>query len=257
VHLFGFTFPADDVIGVVAGLVVGLTIGLTGVGGGAFLTPFLIAVLRVHPAVAVSTSLLFTLVTRTAGSFQHLRQGTVDMSVVRRMAIGSVPAAIVASTILLLFAHGHAADPIRDRLIQLCLLIAAAVLTYRIVRPPKQGENDRHPISLTVLGAIVGVMVAVSSVGSGSVAVSGLVALTTLAIPRVVGSDMVHAVILAAVAAPLAIIQTTPDFVLVLFLVIGSIPGVIVGSRLSALVPQRITKVTVAITVWTLALKVA
>jgi uncharacterized membrane protein YfcA len=253
----GFQPTTQDFIGIAAGLVVGLTVGLTGVGGGAFLTPFLIAVLRVHPAVAVSTSLVFTLVTRVAGSAQHLKQGTVDMSVVRRMAVGSVPAAIVASAVLILFVHGHSSDPVRVRLIQVCLLIAAAVLTYRIIRPVKPGAIDRNPWTLTALGALVGTMVAISSVGSGSIAVSGLVALTTLSIPRVVGSDMVHAVILALVAAPLAILQTTPDFVLVLFLVIGSIPGVIIGSRMSAVVPQRITKVTVAITVWTLALKVA
>jgi uncharacterized membrane protein YfcA len=100
-------------------------------------------------------------------------------------------------------------------------------------------------------------MVAVASVGSGSVAVAGLVGLTSLPIARVVGTDMVHALILAAVAAPLALLQTTFDVHLAFLLLLGSIPGVVVGSRLAVLVPERFTRLTVTLAVWTLALKVA
>jgi uncharacterized protein len=248
----------SDLLVVVFGLGIGLSVGLTGVGGGSFLTPFLILVLRVHPAVAVVTSLVFTLVTRTVGAVQHLRQGTVDLNVVKRLAVGSVPAAVVASLVLIHFAGGvGGSDPARARLIQVCLLVAAGVLTYRLFVPAKPGLGKDNPVHLTLLGVLVGVMVALSSVGSGSVAVAGLIGLTSLPIARVVGSDMVHAVILAAVAVPLALLQTSFDLHLTVLLLVGSLPGVLIGSRLAVLVPERLTRATVTVAVWTLALKVA
>jgi len=248
----------SDLLIVVFGLGVGVSVGLTGVGGGSFLTPFLILVLRVHPAVAVATSLVFTLVTRAAGSVQHLRQNTVDLNVVRQLAIGSVPAAVVASLLLTYFAGGGGgSDPVRARLIQGCLFVAAGVLTYRLVVPAQPGGGTNSPVKLTLLGVLIGTMVALSSVGSGSVAVAGLIGLTSLPIARVVGTDMVHALILAAVAAPLAIWQTRFDVHLAVLLMLGSLPGVVIGSRLAVLVPERVTRLTVTVAVWTLALKVA
>jgi uncharacterized protein len=248
----------SDLVVVLFGLGVGFSVGLTGVGGGSFLTPFLILVLRTHPAVAVATSLVFTLVTRAVGSIQHLRQQTVDLKVVRQLAIGSVPAAIAASLALSRFAGGgSSSDAIRARLIQACLLVAAAVLTYRLFVPARPGQGDNNPVKLTLLGVLVGSMVALSSVGSGSVAVAGLIGLTSLPIARVVGTDMVHAVILAAVATPLVLLQTRFDFHLAVLLILGSLPGVVIGSRLAVLVPERVTRLTVTVAVWTLALKVA
>lgn len=248
----------SDLVIVLFGLGIGISIGMTGVGGGSFLTPFLIIVVRVHPAVAVATSLVFTLVTRAVGSVQHLRQRTVDLKVVRQLAIGSLPAAVAVSLILIHFGRaGGSSDPVRARLIQACLLVAAIVLTYRLFVPAKLGQGDNNPIKLTLLGVLVGTMVALSSVGSGSVAVAGLIGLTSLPIARVVGTDMVHAVILAAVAAPLALLQTAFDLHLAVLLLLGSLPGVVIGSRLAVLVPERITRLTVTVAVWALALKVA
>lgn len=248
----------SDLVVVLFGLAVGVSVGLTGVGGGSFLTPFLIVVLRVHPAVAVATSLVFTLITRAAGTVQHLRQKTVDLTVVWQLGRGSVPAAIVASLGLSHFAGGVGnSDEVRARLIQACLVVAAGVLTYRLIVPAQAGSGTDDPVRLTLLGVLVGTMVALSSVGSGSVAVAGLIGLTSLPIARVVGTDMVHAVILAAVAAPLALLQTRFDFHLAALLLLGSLPGVVIGSRLAVLVPERWTRVTVTVAVWTLALKVA
>jgi len=247
----------SDLAIVLFGLGLGVSVGLTGVGGGSFLTPFLILVLRTHPAVAVATSLVFTLVTRAVGSVQHLRQQTVDLKVVRQLAIGSVPAAIAASLVLSRFAGGSSSDPIRAHLIQACLVVAAAVLTYRLFVPARPGHGDNNPLKLTLLGVLVGTMVALSSVGSGSVAVAGLIGLTSLPVARVVGTDMVHAVILAAVATPLVLMQTSFDFHLALLLILGSLPGVVVGSKLAVRVPEPVTRLTVTVAVWTLALKVA
>jgi uncharacterized protein len=247
----------SDLLVVLLGLGVGVSVGLTGVGGGSFLTPFLIVILRVHPAVAVATSLVFTLVTRAVGTVQHLRQQTVDLVVVRHLAIGSVPAAIIASLALTHLAGGGGSDPIRARLIQGCLVVAAGVLTYRFFVPAQPGRGTDDPVKLTLLGVVIGAMVALSSVGSGSVAVAGLIGLTSLPVARVVGTDMVHAVILAAVAAPLALAQTTIDLHLVALLLAGSLPGVVIGSRLAVIVPERVTRLTVTLAVWTLALKVA
>jgi len=247
----------SELLVVVLGLGVGLSVGLTGVGGGSFLTPFLILVLRVHPAVAVATSLVFTLITRAVGSVQHLRQRTVDLRMVCQLAVGSVPAAIGSWLVLTHFVSARSSDDVRSRLIQLCLLIAAAVLTYRFFVPLRSGHGTNHPIKLVLLGVLIGAMVALSSVGSGSVAVAGLIGLTSLPVARIVGTDMVHAVILAAVAAPLALLHTPFDFHLAALLLAGSLPGVVIGSRLAVLVPERVTRFTVAVAVWTLAVKVA
>lgn len=216
----------SDLLFVVLGLGVGVAIGLTGVGGGSFLTPFLIIVLRFHPAVAVASSLVFTLVTRAVGSIQHMRQRTVDYNVVRQLAVGSVPVAVAASLVLArLVGKGAASDPIRAELVQLCLLVAACVLTYRLLVPARPGRGTDNPVSLTLLGALV-------------------------------GGDMVHALILAAVAAPLALLQTNIDFQAVALLLVGSLPGVFIGSRLAVLIPERFTRLTVTVAVWALALKV-
>jgi uncharacterized protein len=247
----------SDPFVVVLGLGVGVSVGLTGVGGGSVLTPFLILFLRVHPAVAVATSLVFTLITRAVGSVQHLRQRTVDLKVVRQLAVGSVPAAVVSWLVLTNLFSAGGSDEVRSRLIQVCLLIAAAVLTYRFFVPLRPGQGTNHPVKLALLGIVIGAMVALSSVGSGSVAVAGLIGLTSLPVARVVGTDMVHALILAAVAAPLALLQTPFDFHLAALLIVGSLPGVVIGSRLAVLVPERVTRFTVAAAVWTLALKVA
>ena len=247
----------SELLVVALGLGVGVSVGLTGVGGGSFLTPFLILVLRVHPGVAVATSLVFTLITRAVGSVQHLRQGTVDLKVVGQLAVGSLPAAVGSWLVLTHVARAGGSDEVRSRLIQICLLIAAAVLTYRFFVPLRPGQGTDHPVKLALLGVLIGAMVALSSVGSGSVAVAGLIGLTSLPVARVVGTDMVHALILAAVAAPLALLQTPFDFHLAALLIAGSLPGVVIGSRLSVLVPERVTRFTVAVAVWTLALKVA
>lgn len=247
----------SDLLVILLGLGVGVSVGLTGVGGGSFLTPFLILVLRTHPAVAVATSLVFTLVTRAVGSIQHLRQHSVDLKVVRQLAVGSVPAAVVSWLALTRLVSVGSSDQVRSHLIQLCLLVAAAVLTYRFFVPLRPGQGTDHPIKLALLGVLIGTMVALSSVGSGSVAVAGLIGFTSLSVSRVVGTDMVHALILGAVAAPLALLQTSFDFHLALLLIAGSLPGVVIGSRLAVLVPERVTRFTVAVAVWTLAAKVA
>ena len=247
----------SELLVVVLGLGIGVSVGLTGVGGGSFLTPFLILVLRVHPAVAVATSLVFTLITRAVGSVQHLRQRTVDLKVVGQLAVGSVPAAVGSWLLLTHLISAGNSDGVRSHLIQVCLLIAAAVLTYRFFVPLRPGQGTNHPVKLALLGVLIGAMVALSSVGSGSVAVAGLIGLTSLPVARVVGTDMVHALILAAVAAPLALLQTPFDFHLAALLIAGSLPGVVIGSRLAVLVPERVTRFTVAVAVWTLALKVA
>src|SRR5258708_26019212 len=136
---------------------VGFSVGLTGVGGGSFLTPFLILVLRTHPAVAVATSLVFTLVTRAVGSVQHLRQHTVDLKVVRQLAAGSVPAAIAASLVLTRFTGGgSSSDPIRRRLIQACLLVAADALPSPLFLPPGPRARGNNPPPKTLLFVLLG-----------------------------------------------------------------------------------------------------
>jgi len=246
-----------DPLVAILGLAAGLSIGLTGVGAGSVLTPFLVTVLRLHPASAVGSTLLFTLVTRGVGSVQHLRQGTADLRTVGWLALASIPSALSSLAALShLPVGGTGTDRLRERLIAAALFLAAGVLTWRFIggRP---GRRPRGRWPLLALGALLGTTVAVTSVGTGSVALAGLALLTPLGAAALVGTDTVHGAILAAVTAPVYLAQGSVDLPLTANLLAGSIPGVFAGSRLAARVPERVTRLTVLLAVWSLAFKLA
>lgn len=234
------------------GLGLGLTIGLTGVGAGVFLTPFLILFLHVSPATAVGSSLVFSLVTRGFGSAQHLRQGTVDRRVVTWLAVGSLPAAVISSAGLGPLLHGAGTELVRSRLIGLALLMSAVLLTLRFLgRLPLQGLHMKRPLLVT-FGVFLGIMMSLTSVGSGSIAFAGLVMLTPLGAAALVGTDCVHALLLAGVTAPIALVRGEADLALVLALLIGSIPGVLLGSRFTVMIPEKLIRGAVLSAVWSL-----
>ncbi|HZU18537.1 MAG TPA: sulfite exporter TauE/SafE family protein [Candidatus Dormibacteraeota bacterium] len=254
---FGENHVQLDPLVAILGLAAGLSIGLTGVGAGSVLTPFLVTVLRMHPAGAVGSALLFTLVTRGAGSVQHLRQGTADLRTVAWLAAASVPSALLSLAVLAHLPFGAPqTDALRERLIAAALFLAAGVLTWRFV-----GGRSGHRLGsrwpLLALGTLLGVTVATTSVGTGSVGLAGLALLTPLGAATLVGTDTLHGAILAAVTAPVYLAQGSVDLASTANLLIGSIPGVLVGSRLAARMPERVTRLTVLLAVWSLAFKLA
>lgn len=167
-----------------AGVLVGVLVGLTGVGGGSLMTPILVLAFGFHPATAVGTDLLYAAATKTVGTTVHGWRGTLDWSIVRRLAMGSVPTTIV--TLLLLgqaSEHSSATQHLLATLLGVVLVVSAVatLLRHRIVAAltPRLGETDgREPVALTVLlGAILGVLVSLTSVGAGALGMTALLVL--------------------------------------------------------------------------------
>ncbi len=230
----------------VAGLAVGFLVGLTGVGGGALMTPLLIFGFGFSPAVAVGTDLLYAAITKAGGIWVHARQATVDWRIVRRMAAGSLPAAMLTLWWLgLLDTHTSEAEQLITTTLGLALIFTAGALLFRQrLRAFSGGWVARHQLVITVaVGAVLGVMVTLTSVGAGALGAAALFWLyPRLSAVRVVGTDIAHAVPLTAVAGIGHWQMGSVDWMLLGALLIGSLPGIYLGSRLSALMPDRILR---------------
>ena len=240
----------------VSGFAVGFLVGMTGVGGGSLMTPVLILLFGIHPATAVGTDLLYAAATKTGGSLVHGLGGTIDWRVVGRLATGSVP---MTALTLFVFSHLDIKGPVADQIITAVLSTAlfgtAAVLIFRksimAVYAQKVGELDpRRTAALTVaMGAILGVLVSISSVGAGAIGVTALILLyPRLPTVRIVGSDIAHAVPLTLAAGIGHWIIGSIDFLLLGSLLMGSLPGIFLGSYMSSRVPDVALRMTLAAT---------
>eukprot|EP01037_Dinobryon_pediforme_P005569 gene5569-5625_t len=255
-------FAHLDALHALAGLLVGFLVGLTGVGGGSLMTPVLVLLFGVSPTTAVGTDLLFAACTKIAGSTVHGWRGTVDWVIVRRLASGSVPAAVVTLVIVSGLGHPPRAASHTMLLILGVMLILTAVATLfqqglarlagRIaiklgqIKPGRRaGTTLAWPTML--LGALLGVAVTMSSVGAGAIGVTALLMLyPALRVSRIVGSDIAHAVPLTLVAGFGHWIIGDVNMLLLVNLLIGSIPGVLVGSHLSTRSPDRVLRPVLA-----------
>ena len=231
-----------------SGFAVGLLVGLTGVGGGSLMTPLLVLVFGFKPATAVGTDLLYAAITKSGGSWVHHRHDNIDWTITGRLALGSVPAA--GLTVLLLGqlgAQGHGAAGLISVVLGVALLLTAASLIFRqrlldhVKRRPASADFQKRAPALTILvGAILGVLVTISSVGAGALGVTALTFLyPQLATRRIVGSDIAHAVPLTLVAGLGHWWLGTVDVVLLVSLLIGSLPGIALGAHFAAKVPER------------------
>jgi len=236
------------------GFVVGFLVGMTGVGGGSLMTPILILLFGIHPATAVGTDLLYAAATKTGGSLVHGIGRTIEWRVVGRLASGSVP-----MTALTLFAlsrldiSGHVADELIAAVLSVALFGTAAVLIFRnrimAAYAHWVGELDpRRTAWLTVAtGAVLGVLVSISSVGAGAMGVTALLLLYPhLPTVRIVGSDIAHAVPLTLVAGIGHWIVGSIDLLLLSSLLVGSLPGIFIGSYMSARIPDVALRMTLA-----------
>lgn len=232
----------------IAGVFVGILVGLTGVGGGSLMTPLLHLVLGVDLKTAVGTDLLYAAATKSAGTVVHGKRGTVDWSVVRRLATGSVPAAIV-TLIGLSYADRTAKDTATWISIVLgaVLILTAIAMFFRKpivdrLAPRFGAANERRVAGLTVaLGVALGVMVSLTSVGAGALGMTALLVLYPRApINRLVGSDIAHAVPLTLIAGFGHWLIGSVDFHLLGSLLIGSVPGIVIGSLIATRVSDRV-----------------
>lgn len=240
-----------------SGLLVGFIVGLTGVGGGSLMTPLLILGFGISPATAVGTDLLYASLTKAGGVWVHARRGTVDWVLVKRLAIGSLPAALV--TVLGLNALGVESQIFSGLItgtLGVALILTAIALLFRH-QLAHLGRSrfdfmaawrDRHIVAATIAtGAILGILVTITSVGAGAL---GMVALIVL-YPRssaitLVGSDIAHAVPLTLIAGAGHAYLGTVDFGLLGSLLLGSLPGIYLGSHIGGQIPERILRPVLA-----------
>jgi hypothetical protein len=247
------------------GLAVGLLVGLTGVGGGSLMTPLLILLFGIHPATAVGTDLLYAAVTKTAGSAVHGLNRTIDWQVVRRLATGSVPMTVV--TIVVLSYVGISSPAARNLItvvLTVALFITAATLIFRekIVAHYSVRLGALQPKQIATLtiavGGVLGALVSITSVGAGAIGVTALILLyPKLPTARIVGSDIAHAVplTLAAGIGHWLLGSINPE--VLLSLLVGSVPGILIGSYAAVRIPETALRLLLAGTLIVVATKLS
>jgi uncharacterized membrane protein YfcA len=247
-----WTFP-------ILGFVIGGMVGLTGIGGGSLMTPLLILVGGIRPVIAVGTDLLYGAITKAVGAFLHYRQETVDLNIVWHLGVGSIPAALLGAA-LIQWIKGGAENGTVDRFISRALgavliLVALILLLRPLWRQTSSGPTGPSQHSgrqkwLTIgMGAGVGLLVGLTSVGSGALIAAFLgIVYPELPLRRVVGTDVFHATLLAATAGLAHLSLGTVDLTLLASLLMGSIPGVWLGSRLAITLPDKVLRPVLALT---------
>jgi uncharacterized membrane protein YfcA len=252
-----------DVVPALFGLLVGFLVGLTGVGGGSLMTPFLVLTMGVPAPTAVGTDLVYATVTKVVGSVQHYRQQSVNVQVAVFLGLGSIPASLLGVATLEWIKASYDEEAVRSIMVTIIaatLVLVGASLIYRTFFMRDRAEssnrpkwNGKSPMSLkrrlfTVLfGAMGGYLVGLTSIGSGSIMAIILLLLYPLAPAVVVGTDIAHATVLSLVTGLAHASQGNVDWGLAGTLLLGSVPGVLVGSRLAPYIPGKPLRVILAV----------
>jgi uncharacterized membrane protein YfcA len=253
-----------------SGFVVGMVVGLTGVGGGALMTPILIVVFGVRPTLAVGSDLAYATITKIVGAAQYARRRQVNFPYVRWLAVGSVPSAILGVWVVSpwLARQGIDVESMTTRLLGIMLMMVAALAIIeqwlytdrlrnsRIIRSHAIQRRYKEPI-LIVGGIVIGLGVSLTSVGSGSLLMAILLLVSELDLLVLIGTDIMHATILLGAAGTAHWMQGNVEWGLVLALLVGSLPGVWLGSRLSQVVPRAPLRTGLALILGATGLKLA
>lgn len=239
---------------VLFGLGVGILIGLTGIGGGSLMTPLLIIVLGIHPVVAVGTDLTYGAITKTLGGYKHLRKGTVDLAVSKWLAYGGIPGSLAGVLLVdrLHKAYGKSFDDILIGCIAGALIIVAAVVLIRTLLLSHLAAQERESytfsrraaIAAIALGFVLGMMLGMTSVGSGALIGVAMIVIFKLTPQRVAGSSVFLAAMLLWVAGLAQVVSGNVDYGLVGNILIGSMPGVWIGAHFVDRVPAQALRVT-------------
>ena len=254
-----------DPLYVVSGFSVGLLVGMTGVGGGSLMTPLLILLFGIHPATAVGTDLLYAAATKTGGSLMHGLARSVRWPVVFRLASGSIPASILTLVVLWkLDLNAASARSLINLVLCFALLLTATSLIFRkAIMDRYRGRLEQIDIRTTaaatvLVGAALGVLVSISSVGAGAVGVTALLLLyPRLPMASIVGSDIAHAVPLTLVAGIGHWAMGAVDWQLMGALLLGSLPGIVIGSYAAVRAPETVLRLILATTLILIAGKIA
>lgn len=255
-----------DLIHAASGFFVGLLVGFTGVGGGSLMAPIMILLLGVAPVTAVGTDLWFASMTKAVGGAVHHGNGSADLTVVKRLCYGSLPAAALTVLVLSQMDRGHVAQGLITTALGIVLLFTAAATVFRrgLQRFGERKRSSmgpgfkRHQAWLTVAaGAVLGTCVSLTSVGAGALGATILVALYPyrLSLRKVVGTDIVHAIPLTLVAGIGHLWLGNVDWWLLLGLLAGSVPGVVIGSMLIHKVDERMVQMALSLVLFLVAVK--
>jgi uncharacterized membrane protein YfcA len=233
---------------IVFGLGIGVLVGMTGMGGGSLMTPLLILIFGIQPTTAIGTDIFYSAVTKTVGGWRHIRMKTVNMELVKWLSFGSVPAAVLGVALVSIL-QDHIGEDRLDSLVYAVLggtllMVGIVTLARALILRNLVDERDRfdverrHKVAAVAIGATTGFVIGVTSAGSGTVIAILLIAVYRLAPKKVVGTDVFHAAILLWAAGIAHIIGGNVDFTLAANILIGSVPGVVIGAALSDKAPQ-------------------
>jgi uncharacterized membrane protein YfcA len=249
---------------VLGSAVIGLLVGMTGAGGGALMTPMLILLFGVTPSTAISSDLVAAVVMRPLGALVHLRKGTVNLRMVGWMMLGSVPMAFLGGYILSKFGDSDTAQTNIERVLGAALLAGTAALVLRFFLDRRSGQQrtgriaeiEVHRLRTVGIGALGGIVVGLTSVGSGSLMIVLLLFLyPMLGANQLVGTDLTQAVPLTLAAACGALVFGHVEFDVTTSLIIGSVPAVIIGSFVSSRAPDRYVRPIIAFVIFASGLK--
>jgi uncharacterized membrane protein YfcA len=249
---------------VLGSAIIGLLVGMTGAGGGALMTPMLILLFGVAPSAAISSDLVAAVVMRPIGAAVHMRAGTVHTKLVRWMVLGSVPAAFLGAYLLHLLGNAKSAENTIETFLGAALLVGAAAMGLRFVLDRRAGGNRTayisevvaRPLPTLAIGIIGGLIVGMTSVGSGSLMIVALLFVyPRLSANQLVGTDLAQAVPLTIAAALGALAFGHVVLSVTGSLIIGSVPAVLIGSLLSSSVPDRYVRPVIAFAIFASGLK--
>lgn len=253
-----------DVLVMVAGLVVGFVVGLTGMGGGALMTPVLVLLFGIQPLAAVSSDLVASMVMKPVGGAVHLKRGTVHRDLVKWLVIGSVPSAFAGVLLIKALGDGEQVQSLVKISLGVALLLAVTMMVVRAVldirnrhtKPQGNVQIVAKPVPTLIVGVLGGLVVGMTSVGSGSLIIVALLMLyPALKAGDLVGTDLVQAVPLVASAALGHLLFGDFQLGLTTSILIGSLPGVYIGARLSASAPNWLVRRAIAVVLLASALK--
>jgi len=252
-----------DFLAVLSGFGVGAIVGMTGVGGGSLMTPLLIGVFRLHPALAIGTDLWFAALTKTGGAIAHARHGHVDRRITLLLLAGSLPAAVATIALMHLTGITKGWASALTYSLGIALLLTALVIAnmnawQRLgLKLERWLPESRKPALTVISGVILGVLVTLSSIGAGALGATLILLLyPRLAAHRLVGTDIAHAVSLTLVAGIGHATLGHVDWALLGALLVGSLPGIWIGAQLTRQMPERLVRTLLCISLVTAGLKV-
>ncbi|MES2538514.1 MAG: sulfite exporter TauE/SafE family protein [Pseudomonadota bacterium] len=249
---------------IVSGFAVGMLVGLTGVGGGSLMTPLLTLLFGVNPTVAVGTDLAFASVTKVAGTFAHRYRGTVHWQIVKHLCMGALPAAVLS---ILALQYFGALDKEIGQIIRYSIagsvLLTVIAIIFRgktqawIKAHPERQLQGRALVNATITaGAVLGILVTISSIGAGAIGATLLVLLYPRLSPaEIAGTDIAYAVPLTAIAAFGHWYLGSINWELLAMLLLGSVPGITIGSLAARAIPEKFLRIVLATTLTGVAFK--